>query len=150
MPANTAPIFGLTPNVGHTTIPNANTNSDGTGNLTSSITIYKLFTAGGNGSWVNKARINVTATTSPTTSNATVIRLYYSTITSGATTSADTKLLAEVAVPAVSADHSTAPTNPIEVPLNFAIPTGSFIHVSSHSAPASAQQYEVVCFGSDF
>lgn len=150
MPANTSPIFSLTPNVGHTTIPNANTNSDGTGNLTTSITIYKAFTAGSNGSWVSKVRLSVTGTTAGTASAATVVRVYYSTISSGATTSADTKLLQEVALPSVTADSATVPTNPTDIPLNIAIPTGSYIHVSSHAAPASNTQFEAVCFGGDY
>ena len=48
MPANTAPIFTLTPDVqwGTTTVATANTAKDGTG------TVLTVFTAGANGSYV--------------------------------------------------------------------------------------------------
>lgn len=150
MPANTSPIFSLTPNIGVALVLLANTNSDGTGNLTTGVTMYKVITAGANGTWVSKVRINVAASSAGSTSNASVLRVYYSTITSGATTSADTKLLQEVSVPAVTADSATAPTNPIEISLNVAIPTGSFIHVSSHATPGTNCSFEVVGFAGDY
>lgn len=150
MPANTAPLFALTPNIGQALVLLANTNSDGTGNLTSSVTMYIAFTGAANGSWVSKARINVTASTAGSTSSASVLRFYYSTVGTGATTSANTKLIQEVAVPAVTADSATVPTNPIEVPLNIAIPTGGFIHVSSHATPGSNCSFEVLAFGGDY
>ncbi len=57
MPANTSPIFTLTPNVGAVAISTANANRDGTG------TIGTVFTAGANGSRISKIQIKATVTT---------------------------------------------------------------------------------------
>lgn len=149
MPANTSPIFTLVPNVGKVAVTAANTKSDGTGTVGTDI--FKAFTAGGNGSFVTRVRWNPTATTAATTTTNTVGRIFFSTIGSGATTGGtDTFLLAEVNLAAVSADNSTNPTNPIEVTLNIAIPTGGFIHVSNHAAPAANSAWQATVFGGDF
>lgn len=150
MPANTSPIFTLTPNVGKANITAANTSSSGTGNITTP-TIFVAFTAGANGSFVSRLRFNVVATTAGTATTATVGRVYLSTISSGATTGGtDTWLLGEVTLPSVTADSSSAPTNPIEVMLNFAIPSGSTILVSTHAAPAANTSVQATCFGGDY
>lgn len=50
MPANTIPIFPLTPKVGFGKVLAANTGTDGTG------TVVLLYTAGGNGSKIDQIR----------------------------------------------------------------------------------------------
>lgn len=150
MPANINPIFTLTPNVGTVAVTAANTKSDGTGTAVGT-DIFKAFTAGANGSFVTRVRFNPVATAAATTTTATVGRVFYSTVTSGATTGGtNTWLIAEVALPSVSADSTTAPTNPVEIMLNFALPTGSFIHATTHAAPAASTSQQVTCFGGDF
>ena len=150
MPANTSPIFTLTPNVGAVAISAANTKSDGTGTAVGT-DIFKAFTAGANGSFVTRVRFNPVATTAGTSTTATVGRVYYSTTGSGATTGGtNTFLLGEVTLPSVAADSSSAPTNSVEVMLNIAIPTGSFIHVSTHAAPAANTSIQATCFGGDY
>ena len=62
----------------------------------------------------------------------------------------NTWLLGEVTLPSVSADSSSAPTNPIEVMLNIAIPTGSFIHITNHAAPAASTLWQIQVFGGDY
>jgi hypothetical protein len=146
MPANTSPIFTLTPNVGVIGVTAANTKSDGTGTVATDI--FKAFTAGTNGSMVYKVRFSPTASAAATATTATVGRVFYSTVGSGAT--ANTWLLAEVTLPTVTADSSTAPTNSIEVALNIAIPTGSFIHVTNHAAPAASTLWQIEVFGGDY
>lgn len=54
MPANTEPIFLLTPNIGCVDVVTANTNRDGTG------TIATVFTAGANGSKINEIVVKAT------------------------------------------------------------------------------------------
>lgn len=149
MPANTAPLFALTPNVGTANITAANTNSNGSGTVGTDI--FKAFTAGANGSWVSKVRLNQVATTAGTSTTGTVARIFYSTVGSSTTTGGtNTWLLAEVTIPSVAADSSSAPTNPIEVPLNVAIPSGGFIHVTNHAAPAASTSQQAVVFGGDY
>ena len=147
MPANTSPIFSLTPNVGNVAVTAANTSSEGGGTVGTDI--FKALTAGANGTFVSRVRWNPTAT-APTTTTATIGRVFYSTVGSSTTTSANTFLIGEVTLPAVSADNATAPTNPIEVMVNMAIPTGSFIHVTNHAAPAANTQWSATAVAGDY
>jgi len=149
MPANTSPIFTLTPNVGLAAVTAANTKSDGTGTIATDI--FKALTSGANGSWVSRVRWNPTATVAATSTTNTVGRVFLSTKTSGATTGGtDTWLLGEVALVSVSADHSTAPTNPIELMLNMAIATGYTILVTNHAAPAANTAWQAIVIGGDY
>lgn len=149
MPANTAPIFSVAPNVNGVAPSAACTKSDGTGTIGTDI--FKAFTAGANGAWVSKVRFNPVATAAATTTTGTVGRVFASSKTSGGTTGGtDTFLLAEVTLPAVSADHSTAPTNAIEVPINFALPAGWTILITNHAAPASNTSWQALVVGGDY
>lgn len=65
MPANTSPIFPLTPNNGYGKVLAANTNLDGTG------TVVTLFTAGANGAIVDSIQVEHLGT-----NVASVLRLY--------------------------------------------------------------------------
>lgn len=149
MPANTAPIYTLTANTNGVAISAANTKSNGDGTIATDI--FKVFTAGSNGSWISKVRFNPVATTAATTTTATVGRVYLSTKSSGATSGGtDTWLLQEVALPSVSADATTTPVNPVEVPLNMAIPSGQTILVSTHHAPAANSSQQAIAVGGDY
>lgn len=148
MPANTSPIFTLTPNVGNVAVTAANTSSQGGGTVATDI--FKALTAGANGTFVARVRWNPTASAAATSTTATIGRVFYSTVGSGSTTSANTFLIGEVTLPSVSADSSTAPTNPIEVMVNMAIPSGSFIHVTNHAAPAASTAWVAQVIAGDF
>ena len=67
MPANTTPIFTLTPNIGKGSVSTANTNRDGTG------TIATIFTAGANGSKISE--IDIMASSDP--ADSTVVFYLY-------------------------------------------------------------------------
>jgi len=72
MPANTDPIYGLTPNIGNGTSnaiigTSANTATDGTGANT-----FQIFAAGTNGAYVYKVILKPVSTIA-----ATVARLWY-------------------------------------------------------------------------
>lgn len=153
MPANTAPLFSLTPNVGRVGIPttNAQVKSDGTSAGTSADVVYKVFTAGANGSYVDRIRFFSVANSAATTGIATTLRAYISTVSSpGATTSSDTFLLGEVSVPAISSSHSTNATNCYDLILEQVIPTGSYIHVSQHVAQTTNQRWNAIAYGGDY
>lgn len=148
MPANTNPIFTLTPNVGCVGITAANTKSDGAGTIGTDI--FKAFTAGANGSFVVRARFIATASAAATVTVGTIGRVFYSTVGTGATTNTNTWLLGEVALGTVTADSASAPVNPLELMLNMAIPTGTFIHITNHAAPGASTLWQVQVFGGDY
>ena len=151
MAANTAPIFTETPVVGAgiwTASSTANTSSTGSGTVGTSM--VKLFTSGSDGSFINRIRLSPAASTAASGTTATVARFYISTVTSGATTAADTFMFAEVALSAQTADQTATATSSIEVPCGFYIPTGYFIHMSMHAAAAANTQWTAIVFGGNY
>ena len=150
MPANTAPIFTLTPNVGRVTITtaSANTKSDGAGTVGTDI--FKVFTAGANGSFVERVKFLSVASAAATTGVATTLRVFLSTVGTGTTTAADTFLIGEVSVAALNSDNSTNAVAPYELVLNIAIPSGLYIHVSQHVAQTTNQNWIALAFGGDY
>lgn len=153
MSANTSPIFTGTPNVGYTQIPTntAVTASDGSSTGSGNSMMYVAFTAGANGSFVDRVRFLVVASAAAVTSVATTLRVFLSTVASpGATTAANTFLLGEVSVPALSAANSTAAQPYYELPLGIAIPSGTYILVTQHVAQSTNQSWKAVVFGGNY
>lgn len=151
MAANTAPIFTAVPIIGSGVwLPatTANTKSDGTGTIGTDM--LKLFTAGANGSFINRIRLQPQAGTATTATTATVARFYISTVTSGATTNANTNLFAEVACSSQTADQTTTATSFLEIPCGFYIPSGYFIHGSMHAAAAANTSWSLIVFGGNY
>lgn len=157
MAANTNPLFSITPNVGTALLgtTSAQVKSDGTSAGTGTDLMYCAFISGANGSYVQKIRFNCVANAA-TNSIATVLRIYISTVSAsigvavGATTNANTFLLAEVSVPLLNAANSTNSTNYYEIALNMAIPTGRYIHVSQHVAQTTNQAWNAKVIGGDY
>lgn len=147
--ANIDPIFSKVGKVGSVTMTAANVKSDGDGTVGS--TIFLAFQADAtNGSYVQKLRFIATATAAATTTTPTTLRIFLSTIDTGATTSANTYLWAEVSVPAVVAAHSTNSTNYYEMPMGFALPPDNTILVTTHLAPAASTAWRAVVIGGDY
>jgi hypothetical protein len=145
MPANTAPIYSATGavdsvaanNTGLVVGPTANTAQDGSG------TLYKLFTAGANGSYVQKIRFRPVG--SPA---ATVCRVFISTSTTTSTTA--TWLYDEITLPAVTVSQ-TAASSVFELPLNFALDPSYLLYVTfGTSTGSSGTGYSVVCVAGDY
>lgn len=149
MAANTTPIFSLTPNIGTVTITQSAANTSSAGGGTVGTDIFKAFTSGSFGSFVNKVRF-MSVATAPTTGVATTLRVFISTVGSGATTAADTFLIGEIAVPAIASDATTAATNYYDFIVNQAIPASRFILVTQHVAQTANQNWVAVCFGGDY
>ena len=145
MPANTSPIYSIvgavdsvaTNNSGLVVGPTANTALDGTG------TMYKAFTAGTNGSYVQKIRFRPVG--SPA---ATVCRVF---ISSSSTTSATaTWLYDEITLPAVTLSQ-TAASSVFELPLNFAMDPSYLLYVTfGTSTGAAGTGYSVVTIAGDY
>lgn len=145
MPANTSPIYSITGdtqsvaqnNTGLIVGPTANTAQDGTG------TMYKLFTAGANGSYVQKVRFRPVG--SPA---ATVCRVFISSSTT--TNATNTWLYDEITLPAVTLSQ-TAATSVFELPMNFALPASYLLYVTFGTSTGSAGTgYSVVCVAGDY
>jgi hypothetical protein len=145
MPANTSPIYSITGavdsvasnNSGLVVGPTANTALDGSG------TLYKAFTAGSNGSYVQKIRFRPVG--SPA---ATVARVF---ISSSTTTSATaTWLYDEITLPAVT-QSQTAASSVFELPLNFALDASYLLYVTfGTSTGSTGTGYSVVVVGGDY
>jgi hypothetical protein len=153
MPANTAPIFTLTPNIGRVQIPttNAQIKSDGTSAGTTTDVVYKAFTSGANGSFVDKVRFSIVATAA-VTSVACVLRVYLSSVAApGATIGGtDTWLVGEVSVPAIAAASTTVATGQYDVQLNLVVPTGLYLHVSQSIAQTTNSFWQAMAMGGDY
>ena len=124
MPANTDPIYGLTPNIGNGTSnaiigTSANTASDGTGANT-----FQIFEAGTNGAYVYKVILKPVSTIA-----ATVARLWYlndtgTFVVNTTNTAAKTLMIAEVAIAAFTASNTLA-SPAYEIPVTLPIPAST-------------------------
>lgn len=118
MPANTAPIFPLTPQVNWTTLTTANTATDGTG------TVATIFTAGTDGGRVDYLRCCARGT-----NVGTVLRVF---INNGSTnaTAANNTLIHEQVLPSTTASNVVEAGGEFDIPLNISIPNGYKINVA--------------------
>lgn len=151
MPANTAPIFPKSANNTQGNITSswgALAKSDGAGTVGTDM--LKMFTAGAEGSFVESLRLTPYATAAATNTNATVFRVFLSTVGSGATTAANTRLIAEIPAAVISAAHSTNAVPILEIPINRRLMSGEYLHVSTHTAPATNTGWHLACFGGDY
>jgi len=145
MAANTAPIYSIAGDVtsvaalnsGLVVGPTANTAQDGSG------TLYKAFTAGTNGSYLQKIRFRPVG--SPA---ATVCRVFISSSTS--TSATVTWLYDEITLPAVTLSQ-TAASSVFELPLNFALPASYLLYVTfGTSTGSTGTGYSVVTVAGDY
>ncbi len=134
MTANFKPIFGLVPNTGplNAFIKTANNVYDGNGADT-----LVLFTAGSNGSYIERIRFRAAGT-----NIATVARVW---LNNGSTfaTAANNELYDEISLPATTAS-ATAATALQELALGFAIPNGYRILVGLGTTVAAGYYCTVV------
>ena len=145
MAANTSPIYSIVGatdsvafnNTGLVVGPTANTAQDGTG------TLYKAFTAGTNGSYIQKIRFRPVG--SPA---ATVCRVFISTSTS--TSATNTWLYDEITLPAVTVSQ-TAASSVFELPMNFAVDPSFLLYVTfGTSTGSTGTGYSIVTIAGDY
>lgn len=141
------PNLLATPSIASARITAANTSSQGGGTIGTDI--FLTDSTGANGTFIERIRFSPTAT-APTTTTATVARVFYSTQSSGATSNANTFLLGEITLPAVSADNASASAPVFDLPINMSLPTGLHILVTNHSAPAANTAWVAICIGADY
>jgi len=148
MAGNSYPIYSRIGKVSAVAVTAANTSSQGGGTIGTDI--FLAFTADAtNGSYDREIRCTPTATT-PTTTTATVARVFVSSQASGATTNANTHLLAEFTLPAISADNATGAVPTYSIPLNIALGASQTILVTNHAAPAANTQWKFAVVGGDY
>jgi hypothetical protein len=156
MAANTSPIFSLTPLVQKSSITNsitALTVSNGTAATGVSGTTGEMVvvaTGGTDGSYLQRLRLRWTASAAATATTATVVRLYVSTVSSGATTSSNTYCIEEVTMAVQTAASSSTATFPIDIPLNFILPSGSYLLASVHQKPAASTEVCMTVYGGNY
>ena len=149
MAQNTAPIFGLTPDLQGVNITTTAAQTGSAGIAAIGTGLFLAFTSGASGSYVQKIRFMSVATT-PTTGNPTVLRAYYSTVNTGTPTVGQTFLLGEISVGALASANATNATNFYELPLNFAMPANKYILVSQHAVQAANQNWQAFVIASDY
>jgi len=146
MAAGNLPIYVATPKASRVSITAANTKNDGAGTIATDI--FLLYTAGANGGYIGRVRFVVSASAASTASTATVGRVYMSTLTSGATTNANTMRVDEVAIPSITADQPTVQTPFFEVQVNSFLAANEALLVSCHHAPAASTAVHALLLGS--
>lgn len=148
MPANRQPAFTRLGNHGGVLITAANTSSAGDGTIGTDI--FLAFTAdASNGSFIQTVRWAAVAT-APTTMTATVGRVYISSVTSGATTSANTFLWGEIALPNIGADNASTAGYVLEIPLGLWLKPGNTILMTNHAAPAANSNWRALVIAGDY
>ena len=139
MPANTAPIFTLTPNATVSTITAANTARDGSGALVTA------FTAGTNGSLLS----SITFTNNATAVGASALKVVRVFVTDAA--GANPTLLWEGLLPAVTSSNTSVGATVTWTPTNgLVIKSGQIVRVSQSLCATSADNSAVVALGGDY
>ena len=131
MPANTSPIFSSGGTIGFTTLMVASNPTHVSGN-----TSYLVFTAGPNGSFVQKIRFrhfSYIAATNNT--NQTVARVWINN-GSDVTVASNSTLFDEITIATMSFSNAAAQVN-YELPLNFALPPSFRLYVTIATAPST-------------
>lgn len=152
MPANTTPIYSLTPNVSSVKITTtaALVRSDGSAANAIGTDQFLAFTTGANGSFIQRVRFIPVSSTAAVNSVATTLRVFLSSVNTGTPTAANTNLLAEISVPLISVANATNAVTYYEIPLNIQVPTGRYILVSQHVAQTTNQSWQATVFGGDY
>ena len=150
MAANTSPIWTLTPNVGFaditTTVANVNTTAPGT----IGTNCFLAFTSGVDGSYLQKIRFSFISTTSVISSVATTLQVYLSTINTGATSSANTDLIAQVQAATQTVSVVTTAPYVIEFPFNYAIPANRYLLVTQSVAQNTNANWQAMVIGGNY
>jgi hypothetical protein len=148
MSGNASPIWTKNGHIGSILVTAGNTSSQGGGTIATDI--FKAFTSDStNGSLIKIARWIPTAT-APTLMTASVGRLFLSSVTAGATTSANTFLIDEVVLPAIAADNAATAVSWFDRLLNYPIDPGWTLLATNHVAPGAGTAWRLVAIGGDY
>jgi hypothetical protein len=132
MPANTSPVFPLTPVTTWGSLTAANTAVNGTG------TVLTVFTAGADG-----ARVDYIKARALGTNVATVVRVFLNN-GSANTTAANNSLVMESNLPTTAASNAAEIGPDMVIPLNISIPAGFKVNVCLGTAVSAGWQFTAV------
>lgn len=149
MPANTNPIYPLTPRVKGVAITAANTRSDGVGTIGTDIFLVGTV-SGTDGGFLRFIELWPTASVANTATNSTIARAFISEVSSGTTTVANTNPIGEAPISSQNAASSTDAVVPIVITVNKQIAAGGSILVTVHSAPVANTQWKAVAYWGDY
>jgi hypothetical protein len=143
MPANTSPIFTLTPGVEFSVNMILANNT----NLSANTNNYIVWTAGANGSYLQKIRFRHQSTNTSNT-QATVVRVF---INNGSvvTNPINNTLWDEITIAANTVSQTAASAN-YELPLNFALPAGYTIYCTLGTALTAGTGIQATIIGGDY
>ena len=145
------PLLGLTPKIGYSILlagSTANVKSDGAGTVGTDIML--AYTAGANGAWIDRIRLNPVATTAATATTATVARIFISSIAAGATANTNTHLWQEAACPVQTADQTVTAISPVDIPGGFRLQANQTILFAMHHVAAANTMWECLVFATDY
>lgn len=151
MPANTVPIYPVTPRADGQVITastTANVRTDGNGTIGTDMVLVS--SAGTNGTFYRFVKVKPWATVAATSTSATTIRVFKSTQSSGATSSANTHLVGEVQIPLVSAATTTGALPDFDIPLNIALPAGQHLLACTSIVAAANTGFAITAVGGDY
>lgn len=143
-----SPQFVQTPKVSSVLVTAANTRSDGNGTIGTDI--FKVATGVGDGTYIDRITVAPTATVANTATAATALRLFLSSVSSGATTSADTYLIRGEFLVSITAASSTSQDNCFDIALGITIPAGYTLLATCHTAPATNTAWRVTAYTGDW
>lgn len=135
MPANTSPIFPLTPKISWSNIVAANTDKSGTG------TVVTVFTAGVNGSRLDYLKVRALGT-----NVATVIRVFVNNGNTNSTYTSNSLIYDQTIAATTNSENSQLADN--FIPLDLPLPAGYSVFVTLGTAVAAGLQ--VTAVGGDY
>lgn len=147
MPANNSPIFTGTPRTSSVRVSAATTASDGTGTVGTNV--YLAFSPGANGSYLQRVRFSLSESTMSTASAAATLRVSIATTNTGTLTTANNFLYQEINA-AAQTPTTTVSSYPIDIPLNFAIPSNQYVMVSTSVAANANTAWVATVIGGDY
>ena len=142
MPANTSPIFTMSPEI----MWSVNMNVANTTNISGG-TGYLVFSAGTNGSYVQKIRFRHQSTNT-TNSQANVVRVFINNGGASGTT-ANNAIWDEITIATNTVSQVAASAN-YELPLNFALPAGYTIYCTLGSNTTANSFIQAIVIGGDY
>lgn len=150
MAANTSPIWTLTPNVSGADIATTTANVNTTAPGTIGTNCFLAFTSGADGSYLQKIRFSFVSTTGVISSVSTTLQVYLSTNNTGATSAANTELLAIVQAAAQTVSTVTTAPYVIEIPFNYAIPASRYLLVTQSVAQTTNSNWQALVIGGNY
>jgi hypothetical protein len=111
--------------------------------------MYLAFTPGTNGSYLQRVRFSLSESTMSTASAAATLRVSIATTNTGTLTTANTFLYQEINA-AAQTPTTTSSSYPIDIPLNFAIPSNQYVMVSTSVAASANTAWVATVIGGDY